>query len=140
MNDHHVETTCRAQYLGRYLEGQGHSMTFKQNSFRPITFLIWSRILQLFHRNDHHLETTCHEQHLSCYLEGQGHSMKLQHNRVWPKTLFDVGFHNYFWQTTFDKLLLCVQYLFGKHYPVLTGSCLIHGTITNSLSFYLILW
>jgi len=27
--------------------------------------------------------------------------------------------------TTFDKLLLCVQYLFGEHYPVPTGSCLI---------------
>jgi len=26
--------------------------------------------------------------------------------------------------TTFDKLLLCVQYLFGEHYPVPTGSCL----------------
>jgi len=29
-NDHHVETTCRAQHLGRYLEGQGHSMTFSK--------------------------------------------------------------------------------------------------------------
>ena len=38
VNDHHVETTCRAQHLGRYFEGQGHSMTFKQNSFWPITF------------------------------------------------------------------------------------------------------
>ena len=27
--------------------------------------------------------------------------------------------------TTFDKLLLCVQYLFGEHYPVPTGSCLL---------------
>jgi len=26
--------------------------------------------------------------------------------------------------TTFDKLLLCVQYLFGEHYPVPTGCCL----------------
>ena len=26
--------------------------------------------------------------------------------------------------TTFDKLLLCVQYLFGEYYPVPTGSCL----------------
>jgi len=26
-NHHHVETTCRAQHLGRYLEGQGHSAT-----------------------------------------------------------------------------------------------------------------
>jgi len=100
-NDHHVDATCHAIYLGRYLEGQGHSMTFKQNSFRPITFVIWSRVLQLFHRNDHHIETTCRMQHLGCYLEGQGHSMTLQQNRVWPKTLlFEIGFYNYFWQTT----------------------------------------
>jgi len=26
--DHPIDTTCRAQHLGRYLEGQGHSMTF----------------------------------------------------------------------------------------------------------------
>ena len=26
-NDHHIETMCRAQHLGCYLEGQGHSMT-----------------------------------------------------------------------------------------------------------------
>jgi len=26
-NDHHIETTCRAQHLGSYLKGQGHSAT-----------------------------------------------------------------------------------------------------------------
>ena len=31
--------TCRAHYLGHYLEGQGHSMTLQQNRVRPITFL-----------------------------------------------------------------------------------------------------
>jgi len=63
--------------------------------------VIWSQILQLFHRNDHHIETTCRVQHLGCYLEGQGHSMTLHQNRVWPKTLlFEVRFYNYFWQTT----------------------------------------
>jgi len=40
-------------------------------------FVIWSRMLKIFHRNDHHIETTCGEQHLGCYLEGQGHSMTL---------------------------------------------------------------
>jgi len=197
-NDHHIETTCRAQHLSHYLEGQGHSMTLQQNPVRPITllfevrfrnnfteritilrrrvacniwaatlkvkftawpfskvvsgpklcylksdfrnilhnwspywhelsrgtfgslpwrsrsqhdlsaklftahnFVIWSRILQLFHRNDHHIETTCRVQHLGCYLKGQGHSMTLQQNRVWSKTLlFEVGLYNYFWQTT----------------------------------------
>jgi len=38
-NDHHIETTCRAQNLGRYLEGQGHSMTLQQNRVRPITLI-----------------------------------------------------------------------------------------------------
>jgi len=69
--------------------------------------------------NDHHIETKCRVQHMGCYLEGQGHSMTLQQNRVWPKTLlFEVRFYNYF-----NKLLICVQYLFGEHYPVPTGSC-----------------
>jgi len=34
-----VETTCRVQHLGPYLEGQGHSMTLQQNRVRPITLL-----------------------------------------------------------------------------------------------------
>jgi len=38
-NNHHVETTCRVQHLGPYLEGQGHSMTLQQNRVRPITLL-----------------------------------------------------------------------------------------------------
>ena len=38
-NDRHVKTTCGAQYLGRYPEGKGHSITLKQNRVRPITFL-----------------------------------------------------------------------------------------------------
>jgi len=38
-NDHHIESPCREQYLGRYLEGQGHSMTLQQKRVRPITLL-----------------------------------------------------------------------------------------------------
>jgi len=38
-NDHHIQTMCRAQNLGRYLEGQGHSITLQQNRVRPITSL-----------------------------------------------------------------------------------------------------
>ena len=34
-NDHHIETMCRAQHLGRYLEGQGHSMTLNKNCAGP---------------------------------------------------------------------------------------------------------
>jgi len=79
--------------------------------------------------------------------------MILQQNRVRPITLlFEVRFRNNFTEiiniirrsvgcniwaitlkvkvktvlfaTTFDKILLCVQYLFGEHYPVPTSSCL----------------
>ena len=38
-NDHHSARVCRAQHLGLYLKGQGHSMILKQNSVRPITLL-----------------------------------------------------------------------------------------------------
>jgi len=39
---------------------------------------------------------------------------------------------------TFDKLLLCVQYLFGEHYPVPTGSCYrLEGV--SSFNLYVIL-
>jgi len=38
-NDHHIEETCRAQQLGCYLEGQGHSMTLQQNRVRLIILL-----------------------------------------------------------------------------------------------------
>jgi len=60
-------------------------------------FVIWSRILKIFHRNDHQIETTCCAHYLGRYLEGQGYSMTLQQNRVRPITLlFDVGFRNVF--------------------------------------------
>jgi hypothetical protein len=93
-NVHHIETTCRAQHLGGYLEGQDHSMTLNQNRVRPIT---WSRILQLFYRNDHQIDTMCRTQHLGHNLKGQGHSVTLKQNCVRPITsLFEVGFYNYF--------------------------------------------
>jgi len=75
------------QYLGHYLEGQGHSMTLKQNRVRPLSFLIKVLFKKLFHRNDCHFETMCRAQHLGRYLKGQGHSMTLKQNRVRPITL-----------------------------------------------------
>ena len=60
--------------------------------------VIWSRIFNKCHRNDHHIETTCRAQNLGRYIEGQGHSMTLQQNRVWPITLFEVGFRKYILQ------------------------------------------
>jgi hypothetical protein len=41
-NDHHIEMTCREQHLGRFLEGQGHSITLQQNRVLPITSLLKS--------------------------------------------------------------------------------------------------
>jgi len=41
-NDHHIETLCQKQHLGRYLEGQGHSMTLQQKSFWPLT--LWFKV------------------------------------------------------------------------------------------------
>ena len=82
-------------------------------------FVIWSRILQLFHRNDHHIGMTCHMQHIGRYFEGQGNSMILQQNRVWPITLlFEVRFYIYLTEiitilrcvTTLPILALCVLY------------------------------
>jgi len=46
--DHHIDTTCCAQHLGRYLEGQGHSMTFQHNCVRPITLLFEVRFRKYF--------------------------------------------------------------------------------------------
>jgi len=47
-NDYYIETTCRMQHLGRYLEGQGHSMTLQQNRVRPITLLFEVRFYNYF--------------------------------------------------------------------------------------------
>ena len=74
-------------HLGRYLEGQGHSMTLQQNLVQPITSL-FEVDFKLFHSNDHHNETSCHAQHVGCYDEVQGHSMTLQYNGVRPIILF----------------------------------------------------
>jgi len=106
-NDHHIEMTCCKQHLGRYLEGQGHSMTLQQNRVRPITLLCEVRFYKYFTeiitilrrcvtRNDHHIRMTCLAKHFGRYLEGQGHSKTLQQTRVWSITLlFEVGLYNY---------------------------------------------
>ena len=50
-NDHHIELTCGASHLGRYLEGQSHSMNLQQKSCLAQSFVIWSLILQLLLTN-----------------------------------------------------------------------------------------
>jgi len=47
-NYHHIRTMCRRQNLGRYHEGQGHSMTLQQNRVRPITLLFEVRFWNNF--------------------------------------------------------------------------------------------
>jgi hypothetical protein len=39
---------CRAQHLGRYLEGQNHSMTLQQNRVRLITLLFEVGFIKYF--------------------------------------------------------------------------------------------
>jgi len=78
-NDHYIETTCHVQDLGRYLEGQGHSMTMQQNHVRSITLLL-EVIFDNYFTEMITIEMTCRAQHLGPFLKGQGHSMTLQHN------------------------------------------------------------
>jgi hypothetical protein len=66
-NDHHIETMCHAQHLGRYFEGQRSQHDLEAKSYPAHNFVIWSRILQLFHRNYHHIETISSAQHLGCF-------------------------------------------------------------------------
>jgi len=117
MNDHHVETTCCAQYLGRYLEGQGHSMTFQQNSFRPITLWFEVEFYNYFKGM-----ITILRQRVPCNIWVAILKAKFT---AWPCSKIVSGpklcYLKSDFTTTFDKL--CVQYLFGEHYPVLTGSC-----------------
>ena len=47
-NDNHIETTCRVQHLGCYLEGQGHSMTLQQNRVWPKTCYLKSKFTTTF--------------------------------------------------------------------------------------------
>jgi len=100
-NDHHIGAMCRAQNLGRYLEGQGHSMTLQQNRVRPISLFFKVGFRNYFTEMITILRRRCwgdvSRTNLGRYLEGQGHSMTLQQNCVRPITwLFDVGFRNYF--------------------------------------------
>jgi len=95
-----------------------HDLSAKE--FSAHNFVIWNRILQLFYRNDHHIETTCFGQIWVATLKAKV--------TAWPCSKIVSGpklcnLKSDF-TTTFDKLLLCFQYLFGEHFPVPTGSCL----------------
>jgi len=75
--------TCRAQHLGPYIEGQGHSATLQQNRVRPITLLFEVGFRKYFREMVTILRQRV-TQHMGHYLEGQGHSMTLRRNHVRP--------------------------------------------------------
>ena len=78
---------ARRMKLGTWISSNGYNMhahlhwrlmsqhDLAAKSCPSHNFVIWSLILQLFHRNDHHIKKTCREQHLGRYIEGQGHRM-----------------------------------------------------------------
>jgi len=116
-NDHHIETMSCTQHLGCYLEGQGHSMTFQQNSFGPQLCYLKSNLTTI-------------SQEWSAYWDNVSHATfelppwtpRSQHD-LSGKSGQKLCYLKSDFTTAFDKLLLCVQYLFGEHYPVPTGFC-----------------
>ena len=58
-NDHHIESPSREQHLGRYLEGQGHSMILQHKRVRPKTLLFKVGFYNFYDRHDHHIEMRC---------------------------------------------------------------------------------
>jgi len=117
INDHHIETMCRPQHLGHFLEGQGHSMTLQQIRVLPITSLFEVGFKKYFIEMITILRQRVVRNIWGCYLEGQGHSMTLQQNWIQPITsLLEVRFYNHFWQIT----SLCPK----SALPGSTGSCL----------------
>jgi len=118
--DHHIKTTSRAHQLGRFFEGQGHSMTLHQNRVRPITLLFEVRFWNYFKEM-----ITILRRRVACNIWVATLKVKV---KAWPCIKIMSGpllcYLKSDLTTTFEKLLLCVQFLFGEHYPVPTGSCL----------------
>jgi len=121
INDHHIETMCRAQHLGHYLEGQGHSMTLLQKCVLHITSLFEVGFLKYFIEMITILRQRVVRNIWGCYIKGQGHSMTLQQNHIQSiSSLFEVGVYNHFWQIT----SLCPIPI-RVPLPGSTGSCFI---------------
>jgi len=100
-------------------EGQGHSMTFQRNRVPPIT--LW---LEVEFYNYFTWMITILRQSVACNIW----VATLKANvTAWPCNKIVSGqklcYLKSDFTTTSDKLLLCVQYLFGELYPVPTGSC-----------------
>ena len=105
-------------------------MTFQQNSFRPITLWFEVEFYNYFTGMIPILR-----QRVVCNIWVATLKAKVT---AWPCSKIlsapKLCYLKSDFTTTFDKLLLCVQYLFGEHYPVPTGSCLniLHATFFNS--------
>jgi hypothetical protein len=142
-NDHHIETMCHAQHLGRYLEG--HSMTWQQNHVRPITLLlevgynnyftamitilnqrvtcnIW--VLLWRSRSQHDLAAKLCLAHvfLLCYLKSNFTTISQKWSPYWDNvscTTF-LHFELCLWHNsdTTRDIPSCVQNLFGEHHLV----------------------
>jgi len=112
------------QHLGRYLEGQGHSMTFLQNSFRPI--ILW---FEVEFYNYFTGMITILRQRVTCNIWVAILKAKF---KAWPCSKIVSGpklcYLKSNFTTTFDKLLLCTyfQYLFRgitRFWPALVQHC-----------------
>jgi len=58
---------CSPKYFGRYLTGQGRSMTFQQNCVRPITLLFEVRFYNYFWKHYFYVSNTYSGSMLVCY-------------------------------------------------------------------------
>jgi len=101
--------TYRTQHFGSYPEGQGHSMTFQQNSFKPITLWFEVKFYNYFTGM-----ITVLRQLVECNIWVATLKAKVT---AWLCSKIVSGpklcYLKWDFTTTFDKLLLCVQYLFG---------------------------
>ena len=104
-------------------------MTFQQNSFRHITLWFEVKFYNYFTGM-----ATILRQRVACNIWVATLKAKVTASPASKSCLAQNCFLKSDFTTTFDKLLLCVQYLFGEHYPVQTGSCFVFKTHTCKMS------
>ena len=131
--DHHIDRTCRTQHLGRFLTGQGHSMTIQLNCFQPITLLF-----------EVDLKTISHE--WSPYWDDMSRATfgllpwrpRSQHDLAAKSCLAQnfVGFYNYFWQTTSLRPITIRGALPGSDRLVFWHFSFLCDLFSNSFSLY----
>ena len=101
--------------FGSLFECQCHSMTFQHNCARPITSLF-----EVLFKNFSHKWSSCWDD-VPCTILVATLKVKVT---AWPCSKVVSGSKLCYlksdFTTSFGKLLLCVQYLFGEHYQVPT--------------------